>query len=482
VAFLGTSYFPADRSDSELVVPEDKKIVWYPLQRLPTITPTERIGTAPVPQAAEKRNQTFIHDDPEAKPGKQLLWRPDTQKKIEREIPAPNLVAVEAPREPAKPRNVFRLPERTPQTKQAPEIPTAPAIQLAGTPGAALKLPGVLAVTPKVTRPFVAPARQAVHRQATDYVIEPPTFQSGDLRAGAGNPTSGALDSVIGKALPPARRQFVPPSPTSSAGLPNGPVTAPELDGAPAAGVVDAAVLNAAPLDKLLTAIPDGSRSVRMSGAPTQGPTASGPVTGAAGLQIPGVAVLAGATPPGTPTGTAPNSPPRPERTYQTRNAVRRATLSAPLRPSSRIIPQFIESRFHDRVLYTMIIGKPQAPVYAQDWVLWFAEKQPKAGDAPQMRAPQPVLKVDKAAEQPESIPTGRVQFAATILKNGRVDSIAVLSGAVTAPSQAAAIKDLQSWQFAPALRDGEAVDVDVVLEIPFQTAVSTLSTGASRR
>jgi hypothetical protein len=29
-------------------------------------------------------------------------------------------------------------------------------------------------------------------------------------------------------------------------------------------------------------------------------------------------------------------------------------------------------------------------------------------------------------------------------------------------------IQDLASWEFKPATRDGAAVDVDVVLEIPF--------------
>jgi TonB family protein len=245
---------------------------------------------------------------------------------------------------------------------------------------------------------------------------------------------------------------------------------------------VNAAVLSTAPLDKLLTAIPEGSRPVQMSAAPIQGSPSSGPVKPGAGLRMPGVAVAGIATPPGGPPAGAPTLPHTVRTVYEeTRTTVRRSSLSAPLRPSSRIIPQLIESRFHDRVAYSMIISKPPLPVYAGDWVLWFAEKPPSAVSASQMRAPQPLRKVAALDEQPEPSLAGRVQFAATILKNGQIDSVVVLSGANNALSQAAAIRDLRNWQFAPALRDGQAVDVEVVVEIPFQPDTTIISTGPSR-
>jgi TonB family protein len=485
-AFLSASLFPSDPPKtlySQLIAPEEKKIIWYPLRELRTITPMQRIGTDPVPQGKEKRKQAIISDNPDAKPGKQLLWRPDTPKKIERDIPAPNLVAVESPPAPAKPRNVFHLPDPTPSIEQPAETPAPPPVQTSGMPSKpAPALPGVLAAAPRVTRPFVAPPPPAVHRPAPELAVEPPSVQAGDPRVGVGNPANSALDSVLGKNPAPQRRQFVPPPAAKGAALASREVKLPELDGAPSAESVSAVVLSTTPLDKLLTSIPDGSRSAQMSGAPVQGSPASGPIKGAAGLHLPGVAVAGGTTPLGAPPNPAPKLP-GPARTVyeESRNAVRRTSLSAPLRPSSRIVPQFIESRFHDRVAYNMIIVKPQLPIYAGDWVLWFAEKLPKAGNSPEMRAPQPVRKIAVMEEQPEASLSGRIQFAATILKNGQVDSVVVLRGPDNPGAQAAAIRDLQSWLFAPAIRDGQPVDVEVVVEIPFQSGANTISTGPSR-
>ena len=486
VAFLGASFSPSDSPDNLAAQPiaPERKIIWYPLREMRTITPTERIGTAPVPQGKERRNQAIIRDDPKAKTGKQLVWRPDSSKEIEREIPAPNLVAVEAPREPAKPRNAFHLPDPAPKIERPTETAAAAPVPSSGLPSKpAPGLPGVLATMPKVTRPFVAPPPPTVHRAKVDDTVEPPPVSSGELRP-AGDPTKGALASVLGNGPAPPRRQFVPPPASKAAGPSGGAMKPPELGEAPVAEGVNAAILSTAPLDKLLTALPDGSRSVQISAAPVQGPSSSGPVRPTSGLQIPGVAVVAGGTVPvGGPPAVSPKLPPGSVRTVyeETRSSVRRTSLSAPLRPSSRIIPQLIESRFHDRVAYSMIISKPPLPVYAGDWVLWFAEKQPRVGGVAQMRAPQPLRKVEVVDELPETGVAGRIQLAATILKTGQVDSIVVLSGTNSDISQAAAIRDLRSWQFAPALSDGQAVDVEVVVEIPFQMVSNTISTGTTR-
>jgi hypothetical protein len=37
-------------------------------------------------------------------------------------------------------------------------------------------------------------------------------------------------------------------------------------------------------------------------------------------------------------------------------------------------------------------------------------------------------------------------------------------------PANQAAVRDFLTWQFSPALRNGAAVAVDVIVEIPFQT------------
>ncbi|MDP9169925.1 MAG: energy transducer TonB, partial [Acidobacteriota bacterium] len=68
----------------------------------------------------------------------------------------------------------------------------------------------------------------------------------------------------------------------------------------------------------------------------------------------------------------------------------------------------------------------------------------------------------------PETKPAGRVQFSAIILKSGQLDSVELYENSATA-AKIAAIADLRQWRFVPALRDGLPVDVEVVLEIPYQ-------------
>jgi hypothetical protein len=199
------------------------------------------------------------------------------------------------------------------------------------------------------------------------------------------------------------------------------------------------------------------------------GPTASG-TGGGDGLKMAGVAVRPGLPLVGGPKLPVPSTLPsaRPVVYEETRIAASRTSLSAPLRPAARIIPRLIEARFTGRVVYTMIISKPKMPMYMEDWILWFAEKDPMPGNAPLVRSPLPVRKVEPVSDELKVPPTGRVQLAATILKDGHVDSPRVFDGAKSEASQAA-IRDLQSWQFLPALRAGDPVEVEIVIEVVFQ-------------
>ena len=58
--------------------------------------------------------------------------------------------------------------------------------------------------------------------------------------------------------------------------------------------------------------------------------------------------------------------------------------------------------------------------------------------------------------------------------KSGKMDSVAVIGGSGVA--QDVAIEDLETWEFLPALRSREPVDIDLIIEIPFginQKAIS---------
>jgi hypothetical protein len=58
--------------------------------------------------------------------------------------------------------------------------------------------------------------------------------------------------------------------------------------------------------------------------------------------------------------------------------------------------------------------------------------------------------------------------MAASISAGGLVDSVLVLGSGVN-PANQAAVRDFLTWQFTPASRNGTAIAVDIVVEIPFQ-------------
>jgi len=58
------------------------------------------------------------------------------------------------------------------------------------------------------------------------------------------------------------------------------------------------------------------------------------------------------------------------------------------------------------------------------------------------------------------------------------VDGVSLVKGAPPALAQAV-IQDLQAWEFKPATRGGTPVDVDVVVEIPFNLSVEVASAGS---
>jgi TonB family protein len=64
----------------------------------------------------------------------------------------------------------------------------------------------------------------------------------------------------------------------------------------------------------------------------------------------------------------------------------------------------------------------------------------------------------------------GKVQLFCVVSREGTVSSIELLRGADERLNQSAE-EALAKWEFYPATRNGQPVDVDVVVEIPFVLA-----------
>ncbi len=120
--------------------------------------------------------------------------------------------------------------------------------------------------------------------------------------------------------------------------------------------------------------------------------------------------------------------------------------------------------------MYTMVIPIENLPEYTTDWIIWFAEHDSKPGgpDVLNVRAPIPLRKFESV----EPVAPGqrrelRVQIAGVITKDGKLTAPTLLRN-LTSFYENAVLRDLESWEFKPATRDGTPVDIDVVLEIPF--------------
>ena len=464
----------------EIVNLRDEPLYYRSSPELPPIAPSPDIPTAEVSRGEiASRKQSIVANPPGGRPGRQFIAQPGAAKELDRDVPAPNMVAVAPPGRPrGLPREFVPPPERNDRLTSVPVISLAPP-RLDAAPG----IPGGIRFDiPRVPpRPFVPPP-DAPRRAAEvplvplpGIILPPATVEVPRLAVGLG---------VSGVPGPPPPRPFVPPPATGGGGQGGSARAAivreapPVIGGGEAAEGMNAIVAGLDPASNLTSPIPEGNRSGQFSRGEQVGDPAI--AAGGSGGALSGVPGLAVGPAGGTGAGEAerpPASRPAAEEnekwvTYETTvlKAARR-TLSVPLRPSSRTIPVPLEAMFRDRVVYTLVIPMDHVNTYTGDWVLWFAERRPAASGTPQVYAPVPhqrkvALDVGAAPRAPVE---GRVRLAATILSDGRVDGVTVMRGG-RPELDAQAVDDLLQWRFLAATRNGEPVDVDVVVDIPFSS------------
>jgi len=429
-----------------LVRPEAHKIIWYDFRKqpVPDVEAAKRVGTFPKPRGRELSPDTIIATSPNAKSSKQFIWQPVPKLEIRHDVPAPNVVARMSTAVVAPP------PEPKKEVRPEIEAPRAPVLNTSPqTPNGDLKraLEANQAVAiPKPVKAFVPPPPQPARQARLTIPVQPaevalpdasivgsPNIQN-PLPAGLGAPSLSK-----GAAPPPSAT----PGPSNSAGNAKADIAVASLH--PGNGPV-----------------PEGSRGGQFSKAPNLGEPATGEVSGS-GLSVPNLTIKEDRTKASAP-------PPLWKSTIYADKvrSVPASTLSVPLRPAARTIPRAIDARFQGRDVYTMVIPIENLPRYSGDWILWFAERDQKAGDRPSLRSPIPLRKVEPLDEPLAGPRTEfRVQILGLIKKDGKIEGVSLLRNTNPALEQAV-IQDISAWEFRPAMRDGAPVDVDVVIEIPF--------------
>ena len=393
----------------EFIKPNQHKIVFYDFRKpAPDVTPVTKVGHTPDPRGVELSKQAIIASSRKPKSEQVFITVPAPQVEIRHDQPTPILVAR---LETVLPAPVVRPKAKTfvppPPSKQEPKLPMQTPVLDAPVPPVSSAPVSPLAAPTLAFPKLAAPARVAQ---------EAPTAHPGNAQA-------------------------------------------------------DIAIASLHPSENPDAAVPNGDRPGRFSKAPKQGEASSGDAISTAAVTVPDLAIRTPKVEPAPP----PPPPPIPTHEILYSDSVRgipQSTLSVPLRPSSRMIPPAVDARFQGRNVYTIVIPMERMVAYTGDWIMWFADREAKPGETPVVRAPVPFRKLERVDQASASDRTReRIQFAATLGKNGRLNGVTLLTGTSPAVLRAV-IDDVTAWEFQPATRDGKTVDVDVVLEIPFSLAV----------
>lgn len=363
----------------------------------------------------------------------------------------PKVKAESAPEQQSGPKKEARAWQISPQTAIANALNAQSKQQILWQPSSLKELQVDVPVPSVIARAETTALPLPPKPQARTFTPPPPAKQEAKLVTRTlvsddpvanvevgGAPAQTVPNPSVG-ALPGKPREDLPPAPTPSQGN----------------AKADVAIASVNPAAS--ESVPLANRPGAFARAPIPGDTSTGNNPGA--LTTPNIAVRDPAPKPAEPKAPVINY------SDKIRSAAL-STLSAPLRPSGRSVPRALESRFTGRTVYTMVIPIENMPAYDGDWVLWFAEIAPPVGQTPLLRAPSPNRKRDPDVRRDPAVV--RIQIAAVIGRDGKLRGASIVNGTSSSTAQALALDDLQSWEFTPATRNGTAVDVDAVFDIPF--------------
>ena len=136
------------------------------------------------------------------------------------------------------------------------------------------------------------------------------------------------------------------------------------------------------------------------------------------------------------------------------------------------------EAIFASKRVYTMHVNMPNLSSATGSWIINFSELRtdpsaPRVAVGNDVVSPVAIKKVD-----PKYPPTlvaehveGEVILYAVIRRDGSVDSIQLVKG-VDEQLDENAMHAFAQWKFRPAEKQGEAVDLEAIVHIPFRTSV----------
>jgi TonB family protein len=129
------------------------------------------------------------------------------------------------------------------------------------------------------------------------------------------------------------------------------------------------------------------------------------------------------------------------------------------------------EQIFSRRRVYAMNVNMPNFNSATGSWIIHFSELRLSAAarQGGEVAAPVPVHKVDPKypSTMIEERIEGEVILYGVIRQNGTVDSIQLVRG-IDERLNANAMSAFKEWKFQPATREGQPVDLEAIVHIPF--------------
>jgi TonB family protein len=487
-----------------IIRPNQTRIVWYDMRRqLPDISPQPRTNSRRPPRANSPARRTLVAGIKDDARRQQMIWMPEPPTIHTDPVPSPNLIAISS-----RPKPLAR--EFTPPPKDRPseaprQLPAAPAInpsmvtdsRIVPAPvrpvrdfrapdiqpprpnEAPQQLPAAPAISPMaVAEARITPAPARLVRDFRPPDAQPPPVSTPapkslpaapDLAA-AVNPDRGA-DHVLPAPARPIREfraEVLPNAPAQNTltGLPD----APGLEQGTEPQQPSMAIVSLNPSSSPVPPKPTGSMDAGFSAGPRLRQEGGNLAPERSILTVPGL-LARGNSPETKSTLVAAIAPPA--SATQLRAIAREIRTDPPHVPDGRPaqVASDPDGRLGGRNVYTVAIQMPNITSYTGSWIVWFAERESAPGSV-NMRAPVPLRKVDPKYFQ-EAIGDrveGKVRLAAVIRSDGRVDSVALVQH-LDERLDRSAEEALAKWEFEPALRNGVAVDVDAIFEIPFRLA-----------
>jgi TonB family protein len=514
----------------QLIAGREHKLVWYHFkEKLPEVKPaTAKDDLRPMRAEVKTPRQQIVSSPKNAPKAPQMIWQKAPEINTDIKFDSANLVAVSLPR--IEPPKEFVPPVPQPKKLYTPQIDTVTPPEVQADPS---KLPGVvkpveLAETARPLRDFKppTPVRRKVDLPKVD-ASAPPELQTGGvpkpvaiaglrempdvarplrdfrpppsrpkagppqvtyvdpspaLAAGTGAPRNPLAGQVAETSLGKVYRPFEAPPANSKAGGRGKPgVSVPVLPSAPPVdasgntpGDLNVVVVGLNPGNQL-SALPPISRPADFSAGPKLNPKGGTGGSNSAALTVPDLSIRSGNIDTRA-TIMASNTPRKsiaaPTQADALRDAAKYITVDDIGHPSATRVSHAPDSRFDGRAVYMMAIQMPNVTSYIGSWLMWYSERSSHVISTAVITAPTVHRKVD-----PKYIPSaisdrieGTVRLSAVIRSDGTVGSVELERG-LDERLDRTAQEALAKWQFSPAMRNGEAIDVDILVEIPFRLA-----------